>query len=59
VFNGYPSGQELLLELCNLHLEVKDKVTEEAACVIIRWCTENLHPYYFYNEERDLIEEYG
>ena len=24
VFNGYPSGQELLLELCNLHLEVKD-----------------------------------
>ena len=59
VFNGYPSGQELLLELCNLYLEVKDKVTEEAACVIIRWCTENLHPYYFYNEERDLIEEYG
>ena len=59
VFNGYPSGQELLLELCNLYLEVKDKVTEEAACVIIRWCTENLHPYYFYNEERDLIEEYS
>ena len=59
VFNGYPSGQELLLELCNLHLEVKDKVNEEAACVIIRWCTENLHPYYFYNEERDLIEEYS
>ena len=58
VFNGYPSGQELLLELCNLYLEVKDKVAEEAACVIIRWCTENLHPYYFYNEERDLIEEY-
>ena len=59
VFNGYPSGQELLLELCNLYLETKDKVTEEAACVIIRWCTENLHPYYFYNEERDLIEEYS
>lgn len=59
VFNGYPSGQELLLELCNLYLEVKGKVTEEAACVIIRWCTENLHPYYFYNEERDLIEEYS
>lgn len=59
VFNGYPSGQELLLELCNLYLEVKDKVAEEAACVIIRWCTENLHPYYFYNEERDLIEEYS
>ena len=59
VFNGYPSGQELLLELCNLYLEVKDKVTEEAACVIICWCTENLHPYYFYNEERDLIEEYS
>lgn len=59
MFNGYPSGQELLLELCNLYLETKDKVTEEAACVIIRWCTENLHPYYFYNEERDLIEEYS
>ena len=59
VFSGYPSGQELLLELCNLYLEVKDKVAEEAACVIIRWCTENLHPYYFYNEERDLIEEYS
>ena len=59
IFRGYPSGQELLLELCNLHLEVKDKVTEEAACVIIRWCTENLHPYYFYNEERDLIEDYS
>lgn len=59
VFNGYPSGQELLLELCNLHLEVRDKVAEEAACVIIRWCTENLHPYYFYNEERELIEDYS
>ena len=59
VFNGYPSGQELLLELCNLHLEVKDKLAEEAACVIIRWCTENLHPYYFYNEERLLIEDYN
>lgn len=59
VFNGYPSGQELLLELCNLHLEVKDKVAEEAACIIIRWCTENLHPYYFYNEERELIEDYN
>ena len=59
VFNGYPSGQELLLELCNLHLEVRNKVPEEAACVIIRWCTENLHPYYFYNEERELIENYS
>ncbi len=59
VFRGYPSGQELLLELCNLHLEVRDKVVEEAACVIIRWCMENLHPYYFYNEERTLIEAYG
>ena len=59
VFKGYPSGQELLLELCNLHLEVKDKLIEEAACIIIRWCTDNLHPYYFYNEERELIEDYG
>lgn len=59
VFKGYPSGQELLLELCNLHLAVKDKLIEEAACIIIRWCTDNLHPYYFYNEERELIEDYS
>ncbi|MDD3538402.1 MAG: hypothetical protein PHH65_09190, partial [Eubacteriales bacterium] len=28
LFSGYPSGQDLLVELCNLHLELTDKNIE-------------------------------
>ena len=51
VFKGYPAGQELLIDLCNLHLELRDKSMEECARILIRWSMENIHPYYFYGDE--------
>lgn len=51
MFKGYPAGQELLIDLCNLHLELRDKSMEECARILIRWSMENIHPYYFFGDE--------
>ena len=56
VFSGYPSGQELLIELCNLNLELRDKPLEECARILIRWSLENMHPYYFYGDDVAHLE---
>ena len=50
VFNGYPSGQELLLELCNLYLEVKDNYTKFIVSVSfdLQSYTENKLPLLIY-----------
>ena len=50
IMKGYPSGQELLIELCNLNLELRDKPLEESARILIRWSLENIHPYYHYGD---------
>ncbi len=50
IMKGYPSGQELLIELCNLNLELRDKPLEECARILIRWSLENIHPYYHYGD---------
>jgi hypothetical protein len=49
--SGYPDGQKLLTDLCNLHLAVKDKETPESAEIIAKWCSAHLHPYYFEEDE--------
>ncbi len=54
IFKGYPSGQELLIELCNLNLELRGKSDEECAKIIIDWSVNNIHPYYF---ERDDVKD--
>ncbi len=51
IFKGYPSGQELLIELCNLNLELRGKSDEECAKIIIDWSMNNIHPYYFYRDD--------
>lgn len=56
VFSGYPSGQELLMDLCNLHLELRGKSLDECARILIRWSMENIHPYYLYGDEVAHIE---
>lgn len=56
VFEGYPSGQELLIELCNLNLELRGKSPEECARILIRWSMENIHPYYFYGDSVSHLE---
>ncbi len=53
VFEGYPSGQELLIELCNLNLELRGKSLEECARILIRWSLENVHMYYLYGSDVD------
>ena len=35
---GYPSGQDLLVELCNLHLKLVGKATAQQMYIIERWC---------------------
>ena len=59
IFNGYPSGQELLLDLCNLYLELRDKSPEECATILSRWSVENIHPYYHYGDNVAHIEFNG
>lgn len=49
--SGYPDGQKLLTDLCNLHLAVKDKEILESARIISTWCSAHLHPYYFEEDE--------
>ena len=56
IFSGYPSGQELLMDLCNLHLELRDKTQEECARILVRWSIENIHPYYLYGDNVEYIE---
>lgn len=56
MFEGYPSGQELLIELCNLNLELRGKSLEECARILIRWSMENIHPYYFYGDSVSHLE---
>lgn len=56
VFEGYPSGQELLIELCNLNLELRGKSPEECARILIRWSMENIHPCYFYGDSVSHLE---
>ena len=56
VYKGYPSGQELLIELCNLNLELRNKPPEECARILIRWSMENIHPYYFYGDDVAHLE---
>lgn len=56
VFGGYPSGQELLLDLCNLHLELRDKTPEECAQILIRWSLENIHLDYRYGDDVVVME---
>ncbi len=52
VFSGYPSGQDLLVELCNLHLKLKGKTQEECLPIIQSWCLTNIHPYYMFDDTR-------
>lgn len=56
VYQGYPSGQELLIELCNLNLELRNKPLEECARILIRWSLENIHPYYHYGDDTAYME---
>lgn len=56
VFDGYPSGQELLIDLCNLNLELRGKSLEECARILIRWSLENIHPCYFYGDNVAHLE---
>ena len=56
IFSGYPSGQELLMDLCNLHLELRGKTQEECARILVRWSIENIHPYYLYGDNVEYIE---
>ena len=56
IFGGYPSGQELLMDLCNLHLELRGKTQEECARILVRWSIENIHPYYLYGDNVEYIK---
>lgn len=56
VYRSYPSGQELLIELCNLNLELRNKPLEKCARILIRWSLENIHPYYFYGDDVAYLE---
>jgi len=59
VFKGYPSGQELLIELCNLHMELRDKSLDESARLLVQWSLENIHPYYHYGDDITNMEYSG
>ena len=56
-YKGYPSGQELLIELCNLNLELREKPLKECAEILIRWSLENIHPYYHYGDDVTALEQ--
>ena len=58
-YKGYPSGQELLIELCNLNLELREKPLKECAEILIRWSLENIHPYYHYGDDVAALEQVG
>ena len=46
MFTGYPTGQELLLDLINLYEGTKTRTPMGQAQLIIDWCLNNVHPYY-------------
>ena len=46
MFTGYPTGQELLLDLINLYEDMKTRTPMGQAQLIIDWCLKNVHPYY-------------
>ena len=56
IFSGYPCGQELLMDLCNLYLELRDKTQEECARILVRWSIENINPYYLYVDNVEYIK---
>lgn len=56
---GYPNGQKLLTDLCNLHFTVADKSITESAEIIVDWCIEHIHPYYFEEDELMRYESSG
>lgn len=49
----------MLIELCNLNLELRNKSLEECARILIRWSLENIHPYYRYGDTVSYIEFNG
>lgn len=55
-YDGYPSGQQMLVKLCNLHNEICELSDEEAAEVIVEWCKKNIHPYYHFTDT-DYVAE--
>lgn len=50
LFPGYPPGQTLLAELCNLHLELRELTLPERLPVVEQWCLAHVHPYYRYGD---------
>ena len=46
MFTGYPTGQDLLLDLINLYEDTKTRTPMGQAQLIIDWCLNNVHPYY-------------
>lgn len=50
------NGQRLWVSLQNLYLETHNLDDTEAADVIITWCKENVHPYYFYGDPYDAFD---
>ena len=46
MFTGYPTGQDLLLDLINLYEDTKTRTPMGQAQLIIDWCLKNVHPYY-------------
>ena len=55
VLNGYPGGQDMLIDLCNLHLSLVGRTLAGSARIIAEWCAQNLHPYYL---QEDLLFKY-
>lgn len=50
LIEGYPDGQALLVELCDLHLALRGLRFEAQTDRIERWCIEHVHPYYPYGD---------
>lgn len=58
VSKGYPNGQDMLIDLCNLHLSLSGRTLAGSARIIAEWCTQRIHPYYIYEDDlfkRDSI----
>ena len=51
VLNGYPGGQDMLIDLCNLHLSMSGRTLAGSARIIAEWCAQHIHPYYIYEDE--------
>ena len=55
MFTGYPTGQDLLLDLINLYEDTKTRTPMGQAQLIIDWCLNNVHPYYPYGDMDDAF----